>query len=224
MSLVVGARPAPTHMFEADDFEEAQKLTMLYLQQPSQGGNREWQVNRKAPGDGKTRKSWHCNSHENCAVVVKLSQAGGNTWQLVITGQHAVEPKLKRRANSAMTIEQERHVKRSLNEGSNPGRILAAMTTEKEHEYKERNIDPLQMKKQKGGLQGVRMIQLAICYTMHARYVGAACDMLYDACTIRYHDIQYAIRDMRVIQERDMPVIQEQAAARMRLMWQAHQT
>ena len=151
MSLVVWRQPVPQYQFEADDFHEAQKKALHWLKQ---GGSTEWKVNRRLPGNGVTRKSWVCNSHKKCPVVVRLSKAWGEQWQLFIQGTHALEPQERRRLNSPFTLKQEHDMTRSLNEGATPGKVLASMTMEKEKEYKKLGIDPLSMKRKEGGLKG----------------------------------------------------------------------
>ena len=131
-----------------------------------------WKVCRKRPGNGTTRRNWQCNSHKDCPVVMKLSQAWGGHWQLVMEGTHALQPQELRRANARLTIAQERHMQASINEGATPGNILTSMTVVKLAEYKELGIDPMSRKREEGGLTGCDTYVCACCVTVCVRLVG----------------------------------------------------
>lgn len=82
-----------------------------------------------SPGNGKTRAYFVCASHVQCPVHVRAVLKGATFVVECRSGvKHASEPELRRRKNSAMTVDQEESIKKSMQQGVCPAAMLSMLT------------------------------------------------------------------------------------------------
>ena len=94
-----------------------------------EGSEGRWKADRSAPGNGKTRVQWQCNNHVNCPVrlqATRVFEMGGFGFR--VRGQHSSEQNAKRRANAAMTFEQEASIVDALATGGRPAGLRTSLT------------------------------------------------------------------------------------------------
>ena len=109
-------------------------------------------------GDYERHAYLQCNAHVGCQVQRRISAKAGGDSEICIavheTGTHTTAPQEKRRGNASMTYKQEEFVKRGVNMGVRPARILTELTQLRFEELEAAGYDPDDFKKEKGGLKG----------------------------------------------------------------------
>ena len=115
-----------------------------------------WKWHRKAPGDGVSRAVMVCNAHKGCTrmVMVKKMHDG---FRIFEKGEHTSEINNKPRTNSTLTFDALDALKVGMSQGARPSGILVSLTLKREQELKTEGKDPLQHKKDKGGLEGLML-------------------------------------------------------------------
>ena len=112
-----------------------------------------WKNNLAAPGDGKLSRVFRCNAHVDCGMLLRIVRQEG-VYTLQMKGAHTTQPKLKARVNSALTYDEAERAMRHIDGGGKPGGIYSQMATAKWKELEDEGKDPLQHKKEEGGLEG----------------------------------------------------------------------
>ena len=88
------------------------------------GGNKaKWAANQMG-----CKRYWHCNFHEQCPVLLRISdQRGQGKWHLeVLNVEHGLHLKERQRKNSALTYEENAHVQQLVSQGQKPREIMEA--------------------------------------------------------------------------------------------------
>jgi len=129
----------------AADMKQAQK-------EAKREGEGKWKW-AAAPGNGKTRSVFCCNAHDKCEMLIRVILLDG-AYYLQQKGEHNEVINLKRRKNSSLTFEQEAKLIECMDMGGKPAGTLCSMTCAKSKELKEAGENPLNHKKEEGGLIG----------------------------------------------------------------------
>ena len=79
-----------------------------------EGGMWKWHVTQ--PGDGRTRSNFQCNGHEDCKRELRVVKVN-DVYMIQGRGSHGVIPKERKRANSTLTVQQEKLVRFALDQG-----------------------------------------------------------------------------------------------------------
>ena len=85
-----------------------------------EGGMWKWHVTQ--PGDGRTRSNFQCNGHEDCKRELRVVQVN-DVYMIQGRGSHGVIPKERKRANSTLTVQQEKLVRFALDQGGKPQQV-----------------------------------------------------------------------------------------------------
>ena len=115
-----------------------------------EGGQWKWS---KSPGDGKTTIRMTCNSHVDCTRQLRVLKTCEG-FIIQGTGEHGLEPNNKRRKNSTLTMDMEKRVKESMDQGGRSAGLLVALTNSKAAELKGEGKNPEAFKMPEGGLLG----------------------------------------------------------------------
>ena len=137
-----------------------------------EGGRWKWQ--RKYPGDGVTKSVFICNGHDDCKRelrVVKVNQI----YMIQGRGKHSAISNAKKRANSTLTVDQEKLLSFALDQGGKPTGIRVALTKQKMEELQSAGVDPLLLKDPMGGLTGVLHTMMASKHSPNPRDTYPAC-------------------------------------------------
>ena len=123
-----------------------------------EGGMWKWHVTH--PGDGRTRSNFQCNWHEDCKRELRVVQVN-DVYMIQGRGSHGQIPKEKKRANSTLSVQQEKLMRFSLDQGGRPAGIRVAMTKQKMEELEGAGADPFLHKEDMGGLIGALLSVMA---------------------------------------------------------------
>ena len=141
-----------------------------------EGGMWKWHVTH--PGNGRTRANFQCNGHEACERELRVVKVDA-VYMIQGRGSHGEIPKLKKRANSTLTVKQEKLMRFALDMGGRPAGIRVAMTKEKMQELEGAGEDPFLHKEDMGGLIGALLSMMASIHSPKPpRYVSR----MYPAC------------------------------------------
>ena len=141
-----------------------------------EGGMWKWQV--KNPGNGRTISNFECNGHEECQRELRVVKVN-DVYMIQGRGKHGEIPNGKKRANSTLSVEQEKLLRFALNQGGKPAGIRVAMTKEKMQELEGAGADPFLHKDAMGGLIGALLSMMASIHSPKPpRYVSR----MYPAC------------------------------------------
>jgi hypothetical protein len=83
--------------------------------------------------------------------------------------------KAKKRANSTLTVDQEKLLSFALDQGGKPAGIRVALTKQKMEELQSAGVDPLLLKDPMGGLIGVLHTMMATKHSPNPRDTYPAC-------------------------------------------------
>ena len=118
-------------------------------------GSGKWKAH-SSPGNNVTNAVLVCNEHVGCLKLVRVKQVtGAAVFVLKESGVHTGPLNSTKRANSAMTFEQEADVVKQLACGGRPGGMVVSMTNEVAKQLKSSGQDPNLNKLPAGGLNGV---------------------------------------------------------------------
>ena len=135
-----------------------------------EGGMWKWHV--KNPGNGRTISNFECNGHEKCQRELRVVKVN-DVYMIQGRGSHGEIPKLKKRANSTLTVKQEKLMRFALDMGGRPAGIRVAMTKEKMQELEGAGEDPFLHKEDMGGLIGALLSMMASIHSPKpSRYVS----------------------------------------------------
>ena len=135
-----------------------------------------WQV--KNPGNGCTISNFVCNGHEKCQRQLRVVKVN-DVYMIQGRGKHGEIPNGKKRANSTLSVEQDKLLRFALNQGGKPAGIRVAMTKEKMQELEGAGADPFLFKEDMGGLIGALLSMMASIHSPKPpRYVSR----MYPAC------------------------------------------
>ena len=107
----------------------------------------------RPPGDGKTQARFCCTSHEDCERLLRV-KLDGFMYILEGLGEHSLVPTLKKRSNSTLTLDMERRVRESMDQGGTSSGLCVALTNTKAAEIRAEGMDPVDFKREGGGLIG----------------------------------------------------------------------
>ena len=107
----------------------------------------------RPPGDGKTQARFCCTSHEDCERLLRV-KLDGFMYILEGLGEHSLVPTLKKRSNSTLTLDMERRVRESMDQGGTSSGLCVALTNTKAAEIRGEGTDPVDFKREDGGLIG----------------------------------------------------------------------
>ena len=137
--------------------EEAKKAAVTWSDAADGGrqGGKMWAVDRKCPGNGKTRAQWRCVLHVDCPVRQRMVDAcDDGLFYREVKGVHASELVVKPRTNSKFTLEQAYMVKFGVDSGCKPAGIRAALTMVEKARLLVAGLVPEEHKRKDGGLLG----------------------------------------------------------------------
>jgi hypothetical protein len=138
--LPVGAR-------DLESMKEGQALLKTL-----EGGMWKWHVTN--PGNSRMA-NFQCNGHEDCKRELRVVKVN-DVYMIQGRGSHGQIPKEKKRANSTLSVQQEKWMRFSLDQGGTcrPAGIRVAMTKQKMEELEGAGADPFLHKEDMGGLIG----------------------------------------------------------------------
>ena len=131
-----------------------------------EGGMWKWHVTH--PGNGRTRANFQCNGHEACERELRVVNVN-EVYMIQGRGEHGEIPKGKKRANSILTMEQEKLLRFALDQGGRPAGVRVAMTKQKMKELEAAGADPFLHKEDMGGLIGVLLSMMASIHSPNPR-------------------------------------------------------
>ena len=141
-----------------------------------EGGMWKWHVTQ--PGDGRTRSNFQCNGHEDCKRELRVVKVN-DVYMIQGRGSHGEIPKGKKRANSTLSVQQEKLMRFALDQGGKPAGIRVAMTKQKIEELEGAGADPLLHKADMGGLMGALLSMMA---SIHSPNPPRHVFRMYPAC------------------------------------------
>ena len=141
-----------------------------------EGGMWKWHVSH--PGNGRTRSNFQCNGHEDCNRELRVVKVN-DVYMIQGRGSHGDIPMGKKRANSTLSVEQERLLRFALDQGGKPAGIRVAMTKEKLQELEGAGADPYLHKDDMGGLIGALLSMMA---SVHPAIRVSHVSRMYLAC------------------------------------------
>ena len=103
-----------------------------------------------------TQSRFCCNAHTGCKRLLRVYLNDGK-YTIQGSGEHGLEPNLKKRKNSTLSFEEEARVRESMDQGGRSAGLRVAMTTSKARELKEAGLIPEDYKNEEGGLTGSRL-------------------------------------------------------------------
>ena len=126
-----------------------------------------WKMAR-SPGNGVTNHYFVCNAHVSCGRMLKVSRVDG-AFAIFLKGEHTTEQTFGKRKNSTLSWEDDDRLKRAVDQGAKPGGVFVSLSKAKVEELHKDGLDPLEHKKDDGGLVGENTQQRSTQY--HSRYV-----------------------------------------------------
>jgi hypothetical protein len=115
-----------------------------------EGGMWKWHVTN--PGNSRMA-NFQCNGHEDCKRELRVVKVN-DVYMIQGRGSHGEIPKGKKRANSTLSVQQEKLMRFALDQGGRPAGIRVAMTKQKMEELEGAGADPFLHKEDMGGLIG----------------------------------------------------------------------
>ena len=122
----------------------------------------------KSPGNGVTNRYFVCNAHKDCGRLLKVGKKDG-MFCIFLDGEHTVEPSFGKRKNSTLSWADDDRLKRAVDQGAKPGGVHVSLSKAKALELEQDGLDPLEHKKDKGGLEGEHTHQPNTQYTCAIR-------------------------------------------------------
>ena len=122
-----------------------------------EGGMWKWHVTN--PGNSRMA-NFQCNGHEDCKRELRVVKVN-DVYMIQGRGSHGQIPKEKKRANSTLSVQQEKLMRFSLDQGGRPAGIRVAMTKQKMEELEGAGADPFLHKEVMGGLIGALLSVMA---------------------------------------------------------------
>lgn len=117
-------------------------------------GDGKWKWH-KPSGNGKRHAYFVCNAHKKCGFLRRAVRMDG-MFILHECGEHGEEVNLFQRKNSALTFAQDADLRKAMDMGARPGKVMVSWTKEKSAELKKAGLNPLDHKKEGGGLIGAQ--------------------------------------------------------------------
>jgi len=122
-----------------------------------EGGMWKWHVTN--PGNSRMA-NFQCNGHEDCERELRVVKVN-DVYMIQGRGSHGQIPKEKKRANSTLSVQQEKLMLFSHDQGGRPAGIRVAMTKQKMEELEGAGADPYLHKEDMGGLIGALLSMMA---------------------------------------------------------------